>query len=423
MPENKPSLLYLCSDRGIPFGGSKGGSVHIREFLEALVDEGVEAEVVVCRLEKEAQYRPNYPVNLVSPGDCDSFFDYAARLGYSRRAFREVHEFYRNEAVAATVRRICKRTPPELIYERYSLYGIAGLTMARELNIPHVLEVNAPLVREASEFRQLNLPDLARAVEQFVFSGADHIIAVSKQVADYVHAVTPDASVTVVPNGVNPRLHDSPADTSLWREKLEGETSAELVLGFVGSIRPWHGVHILIDALADLLKREVNVSLALVGDNQMILEELLSQSARLGIADRLIFTGAVPFESIPSVIAAIDILVAPYPRMDEFYFSPLKIFEYMAAGKPIVASDIGQITDVLADGKNGLLVTPGDPRALAEAVFRLYNDKQLADSISARARKDVELHHTWSSRIREILSVFRELGRFAGEIKAGKPCG
>lgn len=416
-------MLYVCSDRGIPFGGSKGGSIHIREFLDALLCTGMSPELVTCRIDENSGYKPDYPVTLVTPGLTDSFFDYAAQLGYSRRAFREIRNFHRNEAMAATISTICERRSVDLIYERYSLFGVAGLTIARDLNLPFVLEVNAPLVREASEFRQLLLPDLARGVEKFLFSGADHVIAVSEQVADYVHSVATDTPVTVVPNGVSTEAHKSPDDVTLWKEKFASGTDAELIIGFVGSIRPWHGVHMLIDALAELVNRGMKVSLVLVGDNQMMLETLTQQCERLGIAERVIFTGPLPFETIPSVMAAIDILVAPYPEMDEFYFSPLKVFEYMAAGKPIVASRIGQITDILTHEKNGLLVAPGKSVEIANAIARLNDDKELRHRLANNAREDAVASHTWASRMRIITGIFTQLGCGMPGSEVGKPCG
>lgn len=380
-------------------------------------------ELVTCRIDENSGYKPDYPVTLVTPGLTDSFFDYAAQLGYSRKAFREIRNVHRNETMAATISTICERRSVDLIYERYSLFGVAGLTMARNLNIPFVLEVNAPLVREASEFRQLLLPDLARGVEKFLFSGADHVIAVSEQVADYVHSVAAETPVTVVPNGVSTEAHKNPGDVASWRKKLAVGADAELIIGFVGSIRPWHGVHMLIEALAELVNRGTKVSLALVGDNQMMFETLTQQCERLGVTDRVIFTGALPFETIPSVMAAIDILIAPYPEMDEFYFSPLKVFEYMAAGKPIVASRIGQITDILTHEKNGLLVAPGNPVEIANAITKLHGDKEFSHRLAAQAREDAVADHTWANRMRTITGIFNQLGCGMPGGEVGKPCG
>ena len=130
---------------------------------------------------------------------------------------------------------------------------------------------------------------------------------------------------------------------------------------------------------------------------------------KLGLQKRVAFTGAVEFEKIPETLKTLDALVAPYPQMDSFYFSPLKIFEYMAAGKPIVASRIGQLTEILEDGKNALLVPPENPEALAEALLRLKQDRNLGKSLGMQAQKAAKQKHGWNNRLRVVEGIFKTL--------------
>jgi glycosyltransferase involved in cell wall biosynthesis len=292
----------------------------------------------------------------------------------------------------------------ELVYERYSLFGIAGLSFARGNHLPFVLEVNSPLVEEAKTHRRLVLEPLAKAVEAYLFSNADHLVAVSGAVKDYIHSVAPKAAVTVLPNGVDVQ--------SFLRVRASNgapETRGEkkFTVGFVGSLKPWHGLEFLLEAFRRL-PDEQNFELRIVGEGPLrpALEKLVQ---KLGLQNRVVFTGAVEFEQIPGTLKMLDVLVAPYPQMENFYFSPLKIFEYMAAGKPIVASRIGQVAEILEDGENALLVPPENPQALAAALLRLKTDRKLGGRLGAQAQKNAREKHSWKSRLKMVEGIFQSL--------------
>lgn len=138
--------------------------------------------------------------------------------------------------------------------------------------------------------------------------------------------------------------------------------------------------------------------LVLVGDGPLR-ASLEEEAERRGLSGHVIFTGGIDHSEVPVAASALDLLVAPYPTMDQFYFSPLKVYEYMAAGKPIVASRIGQISDILEDRRTALLVTPGDASAVATAILRLWADRQFAEQLGHAARLEVQAHHSWSHRI------------------------
>ena len=181
------------------------------------------------------------------------------------------------------------------------------------------------------------------------------------------------------------------------------------MIGFVGSLKPWHGLELLLEAVHSLPGEE-DVGLVFVGDGPMreSLEETCGAPAS---AYKAVFTGAIPYEQIPAVMKAVDVLVAPYPNMKGFYFSPVKVFEYMASGRPVVASRIGQIGEILEDEKNALLVPAGNSEALANALLRLKSDAPLRDRLGRAAQADVRSQHTWNMRVRTVEPIFESLRR------------
>ena len=175
-------------------------------------------------------------------------------------------------------------------------------------------------------------------------------------------------------------------------------------MGFVGTLKPWHGVEDLIEAFADLHRRDPHTRLVIVGDGPQR-PKLMLKTAAHGIENAVDFRGAVALSEIPTMLASMDVAVAPYPPLENFYFSPLKLFEYMAAGRSIVAASIGQIRQLISDGTTGLLYPPGDTAALAASLDRLRADPGLRRRLGDEARRVVTRDHTWHSVIRRIFEL------------------
>ncbi len=401
MPILRNHILYLSLDRGIKVGGTKGAAIHIAEFMEALYDSGYAGTLLAARRDKHSVAKVPYEIKLIPESRSQVPSERFTDVVPGAVASQELEEFYRNGDAETSVLDEWNSHGFDVIYERYSLFGVAGSLAARKLGVPHVLEVNAPLVLEASSHRNLTLVDLARSIEQALFSSADHIIAVSQGVRDYILSIVPKADVTVVPNGVNMRLFTG----ARTEGRMPDRERESMRIGFVGSVRPWHGVEILMDAFGLLACKRNDVTLVIVGEQGTMREHLERQIAEYGLASRVVFTGAVSHEQVPGLLSAMDVVVAPYPKLDNFYFSPLKVYEYMAAGRAIVASRIGQLTEVITDGHNGLLVEPGAAGPLAEAVERLLNDAALRERFGRQARTDAEQHHSWTRRMQDIMTI------------------
>lgn len=409
MSIRRKNMLYLCADRGIPFGGTKGAAIHVREFLEAAVKADYSPTVLTAARDTAGGYAATFPVHTTSQPTTDSFVSAALKLGADRKVLREVNDFQRNQPLEQALSEIYENRPFDFIYERYSLFSTAGRSFARAAGLPFVLEVNAPLVLEAARYRQLALAELARSVELYLFSTADHIVTVSEQLKTYIHGIAPGAAVSVIPNGVNVESFTKSCSGTGWRKRLTKNPDTDFVVGFVGSVKPWHGVEVLIEAMGRLIQTDKQFSLCVVGNGDKLRSKLEEQCSAVGLGEHVTFTGSIPHEEIPAVLHSMDALVAPYPDLPDFYFSPLKLFEYMAAAKPIVASAVGQVAEVLTNEENGLLVKPGDCVSLTEALVRLKDDPGLGMKLGSAALSDAKHKHTWSIRMSQVTQIIETL--------------
>jgi glycosyltransferase involved in cell wall biosynthesis len=378
-------IAYVCSDPGVPVFGRKGCSVHVQEVVRALMAEGAEVAIFAARVDgPPPPGLENVDVHLLPPPS------------RADAAQRELHLLAANDRLAA---RIEAAGPFDAVYERYALWAHAGMGLARRLGIPGLLEVNAPLIDEQAEHRVLHHRALAQEVTDRAFGAATSLLAVSPAVASYVAGFPAAAGrVQVVPNGVDPGRFDVPST------RAGGD---DVAVAFVGTLKPWHGLDALVDAFAALATRIPRARLVIVGDGpeRAALED---RAAAAGIASRVTWTGAVAPEQMPSILAGVDIGVAPYPRLPDFYFSPLKVLEYMAAGLPVVASRSGSLPDLVEHGVHGLLYEPSDVDGLAAAIARLAADPPLRRRLGELACAKVRRDHTWRAVARRILEVVEQ---------------
>jgi glycosyltransferase involved in cell wall biosynthesis len=409
MNNSELNILYLCADSGIPYWGSKGGSIHMREIVSCFAGKNCHVTVIAKDASNISAEGINYSTFDLPEVTEDRILPTLDQLFDEERILREFEDFHRNPEIEKLLEKIYNSDRSfDIIYERYSLFNIAGLRFSRRNNIPYILEVNAPLIEEASKYRHLALPNIAAAVEKSLFRNSDHIIAVSNEIRDFILGRSSRASVTVVPNGVRIDHFSSTGDLL-----NDNSSDQKFTIGFLGSLKPWHGVEILIDSFARIAGENDDCHLLIIGDNKKLDADLEKKCGDLEISNKVTFTGALDYNDVPGKLRQADVLVAPYPRIDDFYFSSLKVFEYMAAGKAIVASSIGQLSIVLTHEKTALLVPPGDAAALGKALTRLKNDPGLRKRLGERAQIDARRRHTWSQRADTILEIARKL-------KAGK---
>src|SRR5262249_9905058 len=289
--------------------------------------------------------------------------------------------------------------PFDLVYERYSLWSFAAMEYARDSGTPGFLEVNAPLIFEQAEHRTLVDRLAAERVAERVFGAATALLAVSTEVAAYLEKYPGTRRrIHVVPNGVDPNRF--PKRLAPYCPGPPGS----FTVGFVGTLKPWHGLSTLVEAFAMLRRDASNARLLVVGDGPER-SRLEANLAQRGLQESAVFTGAVAPHVVPGLLASMDVAVAPYPELANFYFSPLKVYEYMAAGLPIVASRVGQLGELLRHEETGLLCPPGDAPALAAALERLRSDGDLRKRLGSASRATAFQKHTWAAVARRIISL------------------
>jgi glycosyltransferase involved in cell wall biosynthesis len=282
---------------------------------------------------------------------------------------------------------------PDVIYERANLFHVAGSWTAWRRGVPLLLEVNAPLAEERIRFSNLRLKRLARAAERFVWRCADIVLPVTEVLAGHVTmAGVPRTRVAVVPNGID--LED-------FARLPARAASEEVKLGFVGFVRHWHGLDRVLHGLA-AWQGTPRLELTVVGDGPAR-GDLESLAAELGLADRVRFTGLATREEIPRLVAGFDIALQPASVP---YASPLKLFEYMAAGQAIIAPDQPNIREVLEQGRTALLFDPASPEAMWQSIETLARDAALRTRLGAAAREEVlRRDFTWAGNARRVVAL------------------
>ena len=393
-------LVYVNADNGIPVFGDKGASVHIQEMIRAFSSLDCGVRILTARLGGPPVAGLSTLAEAVSgPSHGGSL---SGREG-KERLYMETASLMEERLIA-----LHRSWPFDLIYERYSLWSAAGVRAARHLGLPCVIEVNAPLVEEQMAYRQLVQGETARKIEAEVFAKADALMVVSRPLKNYAVGRGAVAQrVHVVGNAVDvERFHPGVAPA-----RVPGIPDRAFVLGFCGSLKRWHGVDVLMTAFRELQSRVPEAHLLIVGDGPKHgWIEGFVQGAKL--TDSVTMTGWRPHEALPGLIARMDVATAPYPQSEQHYFSPLKLFEYMAMGRAIVASRIGQTAEVIIDGRNGLLVPPGDGCALAEAVTALRAQPETARRLAAGAAEEGRKHN-WRRNARVVLDAVRALREVA----------
>jgi len=270
---------------------------------------------------------------------------------------------------------------------------------AEEESCPGILEVNAPLIEEEEKYRGLINRSLAEKIARRALRASGNVVAVSNGVAGYLREYSEtEGKVHVIPNGVDP--YRFPEDL---RASLPAPDGA-FTLGFVGSLKPWHGLETLEEAYELVCDKCPRARLLVVGEGPEK-QRLMDGLAKRGLSKSCDFTGAVDPAKVPRLIASMDVGLAPYPDDGSFYFSPLKVFEYMAAGVPPVVSRVGDLRALIVDRVDGFLVPPGDAGALASVVLELIWNKVLRREVGLAARAKVLRQHTWDSVLQKILKT------------------
>ncbi len=379
-------IAYICTDAGVPVFGTKGCSVHVQEILRAFRKQGATIEVFATSLKGEA------------PADLAGIPIHRLDKPQGDRAAREQAALEGNTRLRDLLR---QHGPFDLVYERYALWSYSAMEYAQAQGVPGLLEVNAPLIEEQAEHRGLVDRGAAQQASRRAWHSASALLAVSREVAEYLQRDNPAQRIHVIANGVNPERFTPELAPALSRSE------ESFVIGFVGTFKPWHGLLDLVEAFALVHPRLPQARLLLVGDGPQR-EAIEHDLQARGLHNYVHCTGAVAPQQIPALLTSMDVAVAPYPDLASFYFSPLKVYEYMAAGRAVIASRIGQLAQLLHEGVYALVYQPGDIKALAAVLERLARDPELRLRLGKAARRKILREHSWDAVVQHILAIARD---------------
>jgi glycosyltransferase involved in cell wall biosynthesis len=385
-------IAYLRSTPS-PGSAAGGAATHINGFVDAATKLGANVRVIsndyIAGLDETR-------LTLVDPEP----------VGTTRAAF----DLRNNLIFSAGVLRAIDQAPVDLIYQRYGRFTWAGVEASLHAGVPLFLEYNGSEVWIGKHWDMSGMIPLLERFERLNLEAAQRIFVVSEvERRNLLRAGIAGEKIIVNPNGVDTDRFRPDAGGGEVRREL-GIGSDEIVAGFVGTFGPWHGVLTLAETIA-LLPADANVRFLLVGAGRFR-DEVEQIVHGAGKDDRVIFTGHVSHERVPALLDACDILLSPHVPLEdgsEFFGSPTKLFEYMAMGKAIVASRLGQIGDVVVDGESGLLVEPGNERELAKAILRLSESRDLRARLGAAARQSAVERHTWKQNAKRVLDAYEAL--------------
>jgi glycosyltransferase involved in cell wall biosynthesis len=387
-------IVYLRATPG-PGTQAGGAASHIKGVVEALEAAGAEVEIIsndaIAGL--DASQKRFTTIQPETSGATRALFDIHNNLVFTRGAVP-----------------LIERARPDFIYQRYARFSWAGVAAAVRTNRPLFLEYNGSEVWVGRHWDRVGSLALLERYERLNLLAAARIFVVSEVERRNLEARgVPAAKIILNPNGVDAELFRPGIGGDQVRREL-GINSGDVVAGFVGTFGPWHGVVELARAIKSI-PADVPVRFLIVGTGSLHAEvERILEAERE--SRRVIFTGGVEHRRVPALLDACDILIAPHvPLADgsDFFGSPTKIFEYMAMGKAIVASRLGQIGEVLRHEEAALLVEPGNVKDLASAILRVAESSELRARLGPNAREAAVQNHTWTHNARRVLQAYDSL--------------
>jgi len=315
---------------------------------------------------------------------------------------------------------------PDFIYHRYTGYTFFVTALAKRLNIPLILEFNSfdswklkYWERSNNAFKkfiqQFILFRIVKAIENFNLGRSSLIVTVSNPLRDDLLKMGfPKGKIMVIPNGFDPKKFNTKLVTNEQCESLKRElkvSNGKIIVGFSGTFGPWHGIPQLSEAIDKILKSYSSKSIhfLIIGDGSQLITKMKKALSDLR---EITYTGMVPYSDVQRYLAVCDVLVSPHcipTDGKEFFGSPTKIFEYMAMGKAIVASKLGQIGRVLENNKTAVLVEPGNVGQLIEGILKLVDNKELRLKLGRNARNEVLKKYTWDRNVKKLLNKLKEM--------------
>jgi glycosyltransferase involved in cell wall biosynthesis len=401
---NKPTLnlsyhpLYLRTDRaiGLIAGGEMGHTIGVINSLDQFT-----AKPILMTTIKIPNLDPEINYHVIKLEQQFKNFDNVLLLASTDLVFKETLSKFSNTSFS-------------FVYQRYSTYNYSGALIAKKLNIPLIIEYNYPANWTSTNWEKgLKYKCLAENIELLNVNRADVVVVVSKPLRNIlVSKGVNSEKILVNPNGVDPDIYSPSSDNSKIRKKLNLQNKT--VIGFIGTFGRWHGAEVLAKAYGLLLETypdyRKTTQLLMIGDG-VTLPQVKNEIEHFNSTENVTLTGIIPQEEGPEYLSACDILASPHiPNSDgtPFFGSPTKLFEYMAMGKGIVASDLDQIGEVLQHNHTAWLTQPGNAESLMNGIKVLLDDPSKAQRLGQAARHEVIDKYTWKEHTRKIIEKLKE---------------
>jgi glycosyltransferase involved in cell wall biosynthesis len=310
---------------------------------------------------------------------------------------------------------ILRREKPDVLFLRSELYNVSAMLAAKTLGIPVVLEVDCPTAyehRRMVTLRRAIPPRIPEWFERWNWRECRAIITISDLLKQYmVERGVPARKITVVPNGADPNVFRPRAGAGAVRRRL-GIPPDAVILGWIGSLVGWSGLENLLAVSRRILELRRSAVFLFVGGGRN--EEAIRGAFRVeDIGKRVFMTGTVPYADVPRFLNPMDVVIVPYPKREFWYPSSMKLFEYMASAKAVVASAVPQVDEVIRDGENGFLFDPEDPGAMTAKILRLVDSPRLRRKLAVNGRSMVLKSYTWTGHAGKMEAVLSETIRAA----------
>jgi starch synthase len=385
-------VLYVALKESLP--GSHGGAVHVLEVARHLARRGHHITVVV----KQWAGQPAHQI-------LDDFEIIRLRVPSQYLLFTK----------EPTLRSLIHEIAPDVVMERYYNFAGAGIAAAQALRIPALLEVNAPLVDPPGTPKARLDAFMLGWMKRRALAQANAAARIVTPLAATIPAPIPRSKIIEIAWGANVELFDRAALDQSQVEQLRAQLNPQSrrVVVFLGSFRPWHGVREFVNAAGKIAQTRNDILFLMFGSGEL-LGETRAFVTRNGLDKQIVLIGAVPYEQVPSYLALADVGVAPFntslhpPLRVGFYWSPLKVHEYMAMALPVVTIDVNPLNQLVRARQEGLLYREGDSVKLRENIECLVDDAALARRLGQAGRRRVVEQFSWQKHAEQLEQVLRE---------------
>ncbi len=380
--------------------GAEG--IHVREIIQSLRNQGHEVTKMALAKLSFKKSHINKKTDLKRNDRAIKIKSFVPRL-----LSRTIELFY-NVISYFRVKKYLKQHSIDFVYERYALFHFGGLLAAKHNKIPVILEVNTPYAYAWNRYDKLYYKTLSRKIEKWVFENADQIIVVSEALKDYLIKMGIESNkIKSMQNGINCEKFNRDYTSAATGIRQDLGLENKTIVGFIGSLRRWHGVDLLIEIIPQLAQNYHDVHFLIVGSGELE-NDFKNQMAIHGCESFVTFTGRIPHEEIPKYIQVMDIPLMPNSN---FYGSPMKIFEYMAMEKPVIAPRLKPIQEVIKENENGILVEPGNASSLKDGIIELLKSKEKQQSYGTNNRRKVFNEYTWDINAEKIIHLYESFQR------------